>query len=515
MHSKQVLSLLSQALLAASATAQSSANATKSILFSGGTIVAFNRDSESLEVIRNGSVLVTGDRIASVSSGTPPSLPANTEQVDITDKIITTGFVDTHRHGWQTAFKTLGSNTSLIEYFNRYGEFASEFYNLTTDDVYYGQLAGLYEALNAGVTTTLDHAHHTWSNATAEAGLKASVDSGARVFWAYVFHQLQGFPLDEQFANYRDIAARGDYKGTPTSLGVAYDSFGPNPNIEIVNTIIDLIRESNASVLTTHAVQGPWGVDNSPEQFHALQILNISTPIVFSHASFISASSATLLRQTNQFISITPESEMHYGHGHPTSHLIQDQAALGVDTHFTFSTDILTQARLWLQTARKEFYNNVLARWEVPVTNPMSAGQAFLLATRNGGRALRRDDLGVLAEGAKADLVVWDGTSPALLGWNDPVAAVILHASVADVEHVLVDGKWKKRDGKIVEPEYAEVKKKFLESARRIQGVLVGIDTPLPTGGTFPQSGYEYGFPKRADVQNGTADGYGAPFLEA
>jgi cytosine/adenosine deaminase-related metal-dependent hydrolase len=36
----------------------------------------------------------------------------------------------------------------------------------------------------------------------------------------------------------------------------------------------------------------------------------------------------------------------------------------------------------------------------------MTAEAAFLLATRHGGLALRRDDLSVISEGAKADLVI-------------------------------------------------------------------------------------------------------------
>ena len=132
---------------------------------------------------------------------------------------------------------------------------------------------------------------------------------------------------------------------------------------------------------------------------------------------------------------------MHYGHTNPHSHLIQDQCALGVDTHFTFSTDILTQARIWLQSARCRMYNSVLDTWRIPRNNPMSVNQAFLLATRHGALALRRPDLGVLATGAKADLVVWNGRSPSLLGWTDPVAAIILHANVGDIDHVLVDGQ--------------------------------------------------------------------------
>src|SRR5262249_28247928 len=158
---------------------------------------------------------------------------------------------------------------------------------------------------------------------------------------------------------------------------------------------------------------------------------------------------AQLLRATNQYISITPESEMHFGQVHPTSHLIMDQASLGVDTHFTFSSDILTQARLWLQSTRSRVYEETLNRWEIPFSNPMSATQAFLLATRNGGLALGRPDLGVIAPGAKADVVVWDGRSPSLLGWSDPIGAVILHASIGDIDHVLSNGRFVKRDGKL------------------------------------------------------------------
>lgn len=232
---------------------------------------------------------------------------------------------------------------------------------------------------------------------------------------------------------------------------------------------------------------------------------------MFSHASSITATQAQLLRQTNQYISITPESEMHYGLGHPTSHLILDQAALGVDTHFTFSTDILTQARMWLQNVRLVFYQKVLDDWKIPRNTPMSVNQAFLLATRHGGLALRRSDLGVLAVGAKADLVVWNGNSPSLLGWDDPVAAIILHANVGDIEHVVVDGKFKKRDGKLVLDNYPAVQERFLRSARRLQQIW--REAPLPVlEGQFA-SGYDYADALTVDTLRGPGNGYGETFL--
>lgn len=55
---------------------------------------------------------------------------------------------------------------------------------------------------------------------------------------------------------------------------------------------------------------------------HSFGILNDTFPVVFSHVSFLTATGAELLRLTNQYISITPESEMHYGQGNKNSHLI-------------------------------------------------------------------------------------------------------------------------------------------------------------------------------------------------
>jgi hypothetical protein len=37
-----------------------------------------------------------------------------------------------------------------------------------------------------------------------------------------------------------------------------------------------------------------------------------------------------------------------------------------------------------------------------------------------------------------------------MLGWNNPVAAIVLHASIGDVEAVIVDGRWVKREGTLV-----------------------------------------------------------------
>ncbi|KAM0323654.1 hypothetical protein ACHAQA_008589 [Verticillium albo-atrum] len=191
--------------------------------------------------------------------------------------------------------------------------------------------------------------------------------------------------------------------------------------------------------------------------------------------------------------------------------MIIDQAALGVDTHAFQSSDLVTQARIFLQTTRSAVTDELFRKWQAPGSNPMSVSQAFLLATRNGGLALRRPDLGVISVGAKADVVVWDGTSPSLLGWIDPVAAIIMHSNVGDVEHVLVDGKFVKKDHKLVVGDYGSVKSRFLEASKRIQEDWQQIPRPVlnqrsPAGAPIVDA-------DQVDVTAGNGTGYGRLYV--
>ncbi|KAK6857324.1 amidohydrolase family protein [Apiospora arundinis] len=494
-----------------------------SVLLSGGTVIAFDQATQALNVIRNGSVLIEEDRIAGVyesGAAVPTGSDNATEVVDCSGKIISPGFVDTHRHGWQTGFKTIASNTSLAEYFNRFGEFVAGDH-LTADDVYIGQLAGLYEAINAGTTTSLDHAHHTWSNATSRAGLQASIDSGARVFWAYAFHNVTDFSVPDQIADFRGLLNDVPTKDTLVTPAMAYDSFYANPHGQETLDVMALAREYNISAMTAHYLGGPWSTNNSPELLHELGFLNDTIPVVFSHGSFATKKDAELLHSCNQYISNTPESEMHYGHTHEPSirYGIQDQMALGVDTFFTYSTDMATQARIWLQHARYALYLDVLDKGAIPPNDPMSVNQAFLMATRAGGQALRRDDIGVIAKGAVADVLVYDGRSPSLLGWVDPVAALVLHANPGDLEHVLVGGKFAKRDGKLTAANYAKVQDKLLESAARIQATWRDLPIPAMDGNFMSGAPYvraeQVNVMKHSGVNAAAAenDGYGVKFV--
>ena len=142
----------------------------------------------------NTDVLIEGNVIRKIAPGILDSLGPSTADhgikiIDCVGKIVSPGFVDTHHHLWQTQLKgrhaeqnllgimSSGKHIALIFRLFRSAAGAKSLtntplgnmacYSFEPEDIYWGQLAGCLEALDAGTTTVLDHAHGCY---TAEHG---------------------------------------------------------------------------------------------------------------------------------------------------------------------------------------------------------------------------------------------------------------------------------------------------------------------------------------------------------
>src|ERR1700693_3710355 len=87
-------------------------------------------------------------------------------------------------------------------------------------------------------------------------------------------------------------------------------------------------------------------------------------------------------------------------------------------------------------------------RWAAVVSKMMerntestTAAHAFDAATLGGARALLRDDLGRVAAGAKADLVLWKARSWRMTPLRDPIKNIVYNATDEDVDRVYVNGR--------------------------------------------------------------------------
>jgi imidazolonepropionase-like amidohydrolase len=66
-----------------------------SILYEGGTVLAFDEQTERINVLKNASVLIEGNTITQIAiTSNSSSTPPNTTRIDATGKIISPGFID-------------------------------------------------------------------------------------------------------------------------------------------------------------------------------------------------------------------------------------------------------------------------------------------------------------------------------------------------------------------------------------------------------------------------------------
>ncbi len=90
----------------------------------------------------------------------------------------------------------------------------------------------------------------------------------------------------------------------------------------------------------------------------------------------------------------------------------------------------------------------VFARIAAEDINTLQIGDVFAAATVGGATALQRNDLGRLAPGAKADIVIVDGNQIDMRPLRDPLRSLIFSAADRAVKDVYVDGIKVVEDGK-------------------------------------------------------------------
>lgn len=130
-----------------------------SILLKGGTVL-YHEDNDSVSALRNTDILISGSIISQIGTAISVPDPDNVRVIDCKDKIICPGFIDTHHHPWQTQMKGIHSDHTLVEYI---GPGNLQSFNYKANDVFWGELAGLMEAIDGGTTTIVDQSHVTRS----------------------------------------------------------------------------------------------------------------------------------------------------------------------------------------------------------------------------------------------------------------------------------------------------------------------------------------------------------------
>ena len=220
------------------------------VVFRNATVLTVD---PSTSIIEGGDVLVSNGLIAAV--GRQLAAPDGAVEIDASGGILMPGMVDTHRHMWQTALRGFGADWTLTNYFYFYYLNWGKIFR--PEDIYAGNLLAAIEAVDSGVTTTVDWSHGLQTIEHADAAVDALEAVPGRFVLAY--GNLLGAPWQwtraPEFADF--IKRRIDGKGDRLRMQLAFDVTGDPAFPE--KGAFEAARDFDLSV-TTHA--GVWGATN-------------------------------------------------------------------------------------------------------------------------------------------------------------------------------------------------------------------------------------------------------------
>jgi 5-methylthioadenosine/S-adenosylhomocysteine deaminase len=399
-------------------------------------------------------ILVEGDHVADVAERL--DCP-DAESVDLSRRIVIPGLITAHLHTWQTALRLMGADWTLLEYFQRiHGGVAHQY---TPDDVYIGNLAGALNQINCGTTTLGDWSHNNSTPEHTDGAVAALLRSGIRAVFLHGIKNRApdvGHPLAE-IDRLLDPPAK-----THELLTVGMAAAGPQlstPDVAVSDLAAAAERGIVASMHQSGGQPAPaW------EAVRAARLFGPRTNIV--HGAGLTDDWFTTLVDAGVTFTTTPENELGHGHCLPiTGQLLRRAAApsLGTDTETAVSGEILSAARIAL--AHQRGLNHQQDHRGDRQSPPITSWHALSWATVEGAKALGlADRVGRLEPGMQADLVVIDASAINLWSAQDAVAAA-LHASVANIEAVMIAGQWRKRDHRLIGVDLNEVKDRLEQSS--------------------------------------------------
>jgi 5-methylthioadenosine/S-adenosylhomocysteine deaminase len=109
-------------------------------------------------------------------------------------------------------------------------------------------------------------------------------------------------------------------------------------------------------------------------------------------------------------------------------------------------------------------------------TEIATAGDVFNAATLGGAKALSRDDLGRIAPGAKADMLIWEGRSLFMTPLRDPIKNIVYSAQAEDLNTAIVDGVVRMKDRKVLGVDEAKLARDLQAAGERMWPAMQQYD---------------------------------------
>jgi 5-methylthioadenosine/S-adenosylhomocysteine deaminase len=451
------------------------------ILLRGGCVLTLDPKSANL---RKGDVLIEDGRIAEVGEGLRSR---DAEVIDTTDTVVMPGFVDTHRHAWESLFRNFGEGGPSGEASVLPAAYGSHY---TSEDVYSSTLIGLLGAAEAGITSVVDWSDIQLDPTYADAALQAHADAGLRTVFV---HSVPSWAENREAvgpALGRLASGRTDPAQSITTL-----AFGP------ADPVPPNRQQADGQMAHLEKLAGDWkSARELGLRIHAHTGSEASSggvvaamsgkgmlgaDVTLVHGTNLNDDDLDAISSSGSGISLAPSSEMAGGRGSLTIQRLIDRGirpGLAVDTERVAPGDMFAQMRAAISMQHATFFDLKLAG-KAGLPQLMSTREVIRYATIDGARVVGLGGVtGSLVPGKRADIVVLRTDRPNIFPINDPIGAVVWGMDTSNVDWVIAGGRILMRNG-VLETDVERARNLARAAQQRVvaaSGVLVGTGHGAP-----------------------------------
>ena len=424
-------------------------------------------------------ILVDKNRITRI--GTRISAPAGADILDASRHVVLPGLVNTHHHFYQTLTRNLPAvqNAKLFDWLLYLYEIWK---HLDPEAVYWSSMLAMAELAKTGCTLTTDH-HYLYPEGFGDdipaLQFKAAADLGLR--FAPTRGSMSrskkdgGLPPDSTVQDEDEILAHCEatikrfHDPAPDSMRkVALAPCSPfSVSEELMRRSAELARKHGVR-LHTHLAE------TSDEDDYCVQMYGrrpvrlmedcgfVGPDVWFAHGIFFNDEELELLAKTKTGVAHCPSSNMRLGSGICRVREMIDRGipvGLAVDgSASNDSSDMLGEARQALLLQRIRYGSAGITAREV-----------LNIATKGGANLLGYEEAGVIREGALADIACFDVMKLEYAGaLSDPVAALLFSGFNHGVDHLIVNGRFVVRGGRLRGADEELIRVNAEKAARRL-----------------------------------------------
>ncbi|MGP3535770.1 amidohydrolase family protein [Microbacterium sp. RD1] len=414
-----------------------------------------------------GDILVADGSIIDIA----PSIEADAFVVDLEGAIVLPGFCDPHIHAWEGALgRLIPNNASTPEadglpevvrdgsddtraYFTVLHHRFAPLYE--PEDIYIGTLATLLTALESGITSVGDNMHNSRSLEHSVASVEALIDSGLRGVHASGRPRVGSYDpafLDNAARLRERYFSSADQLVTMRMYALGRDDPAEVRDILRVRRELDLwvSFDSGLETLPLRELYGSGELDDR---------------VTLNHGSFLDVEQRALFRDAGSRVNVCPRIETQFRRGEiPYLEWTEMGVLPGIsnDNPATYAVDMFAEMQV--------LYNHTRAQRFREGREPETTLREILAAATTRGA----DNLGLgavtgsLAPGRVADLLVLDPAGLRLTPINNVYASVAQAAHPGVVSAVMVDGRFRKWGGEMVDVDLVGVRNRLVASQERL-----------------------------------------------